>query len=125
MRRLNIRPWSTPLIIGTGIFVATTGLFMFLTTTDLVRFAHEIIGVGFAIAIVLHILSNWVPFKRYFTQNRAASIIAVAALIGFTLLGVSATRMDEDAEEVVVERIEQTPMRYFSQSSNETEAVAV
>ena len=47
MRRLNIRRWSTPLIIGTDIFVATTGV---LTTTDLVRFAHEIIGVGSAIS---------------------------------------------------------------------------
>ena len=38
--------------LSTGIFVATTGVFMFVTTTDLVRFAHEILGVCFAVAIV-------------------------------------------------------------------------
>ena len=31
-----IRGFSTPLIIGAGIFVAMTGVFMFVTTTDLV-----------------------------------------------------------------------------------------
>ncbi|MCY4568941.1 MAG: DUF4405 domain-containing protein [Candidatus Poribacteria bacterium] len=113
MRRLNIRRWSTPLIIGTGIFVATTGVLMFLTTTDLVRFAHEIIGVGFAIAIVLHILSNWVPFKRYFAQ-RAVIIIVLAWGIGIGLVTATVLQPTEDAEEVVVERIEQTPIRLLA-----------
>ena len=113
MRRLNIRRWSTPLIIGTGIFVATTGLFMFLTTTDLVRFAHEIIGVGFAIAIVLHILSNWVPFKRYFAQ-RAVIIIVLAWGIGIGLVAATVLQPTEDAEEVVFERIEQTSIQLLA-----------
>ena len=113
MRRLNIRRWSTPLIIGTGIFVAITGLFMFLTTTDLVRFAHEIIGVGFAIAIVLHILSNWVPFKRYFAQ-RAVIIIVLAWGIGIGLVTATVLQPTEDAEEVVFERIEQTPIQVLA-----------
>lgn len=113
MRRLNIRRWSTPLIIGTGIFVAITGLFMFLTTTDLVRFAHEIIGIGFAIAIVLHILSNWVPFKRYFA-NRAVIIIVLAWGVGIGLVTATVLRSTEDAEEVVVERIEQTPIHFLA-----------
>ena len=113
MRRLNIRRWSTPLIIGTGIFVATTGLFMFLTTTDLVRFAHEIIGVGFTIAIVLHILSNWVPFKRYFAQ-RAVIIIVLAWGIGIGLVAATALQQGEDAEEVVFERIEQTSIQLLA-----------
>lgn len=113
MRRLNIRRWSTPLTIGTGIFVATTGLFMFLTTTDLVRFAHEIIGVGFAIAIVLHILSNWAPFKRYFAQ-RAVIIIVLAWGIGIGLVAATALQPTEDAEEVVFERIEQTSIQLLA-----------
>ena len=112
MRRLNIRRWSTPLIIGTGIFVATTGVFMFLTTTDLVRFAHEIIGVGFAIAIVLHILSDWVPFKRYFAQR--AVIIVLAWGLGIGLVTATVLQPTKDAEEVVVERIEQTPIQLIA-----------
>ena len=69
MKISNIRQFSTPLIIGAGIFVATTGVFMFVTTIDLVRFAHEILGVCFAVAILLHIMTNWRPFKRYFFKK--------------------------------------------------------
>ena len=111
--KIQIRGFSTPLIIGTGIFVATTGVFMFLTTTDLVRFAHEIIGVGFAVAIILHILSNWRPFKRYFAQ-RSVVIIVLAWLMGIGLLTTSALQQGEDAEEVVFERIEQTPIQLLA-----------
>ena len=75
MKRINIRGFATPLIIGAGIFVALTGLIMFFITTDPFRFAHELVGLCFAVAIVLHILSNWRPFKRYFAQ-RAVMIIA-------------------------------------------------
>ena len=113
MKRINIRGFSTPLIIGAGIFVALTGLIMFFITTDPFRFAHELVGLCFAVAIVLHILSNWRPFKRYFAQ-RAVMIIAAAWLMGMVLVSISAFRGSEDAEEVVVERIEQTSIELLA-----------
>ena len=109
----SIRGFSTPLIIGAGIFVATTGVFMFVTTTDLVRFAHEILGVCFAVAILLHILTNWRPFKRYFS-HRAVIIIVLAWGIGIGLVTASVLRNVEDPEEVVVQRIEQTSIRLLA-----------
>lgn len=114
MNIANIRKFSTPLVIGAGIFVATTGVFMFLTTTDLVRFAHEIIGVVFAVGIVLHILTNWRPFKRYFA-NRTVLIIVLAWGIGIGLLTTSVYRQgDVDTEDHVIERIEQTSVRLLA-----------
>ena len=114
VKRINIRGFATPLIIGAGIFVALTGLIMFFITTDPFRFAHELVGLCFAVAIVLHIVSNWRPFKRYFTQHLALGIIAVAWLIGVSLIGMSAFREAADAEEVVVERIEQTAIQLLA-----------
>ena len=114
VKRINIRGFATPLIIGAGIFVALTGLIMFFITTDPFRFAHELVGLCFAVAIVLHIVSNWRPFKRYFTQPRASSIIALAWFIGISLVATSAFRGEEDAEEVVVERIEQTAIQLLA-----------
>lgn len=113
MKRINIRGFSTPLIIGAGIFVALTGLIMFFITTDPFRFAHELVGLCFAVAIVLHILSNWRPFKRYFAQ-RAVMIIAAAWVIGIVLVSISAFREAADAEEVVFERIEQTSIQLLA-----------
>ena len=111
MPKVNIRGFSTPLIIGAGIFVATTGLLMFFVTRDPFRFAHELMGICFAVAIVLHITGNWRPFKRYFTQNRAILIILIGLLIGMSLVGISAFREDADIEEIVIEHIEQTSIR--------------
>ena len=83
---------------------------MFSTTTDLVRFAHEWLGICFAVGIVLHILTNWRPFKRYFAR-RSVVIIVLAWFIGIGLLTTSALQQEGDAEEVVFERIEQTPIQ--------------
>ena len=110
MKNLNIRRWSTPLTIGAGIFVAITGLFMFFITENPVKFAHELVGIGFSVAIVLHILSNWRPFKRYFSQRSAVSIIALAWLIGISLVTTSVLLDGGEPEELIVNRIEQTPI---------------
>ena len=113
MKLSNLRQFSTPLIIGAGLFVATTGVFMFVTTTDLVRFAHEILGICFAVAILLHILTNWRPFKRYFFKPSVV-IIVLALGIGIGLVTNSALQERVDAEELVVERIEQTSIRLLA-----------
>ena len=110
MRNLNIRRWSTPLIIGTGIFVAITGLTMFFITEDPFKFAHELVGIGFAVAIVLHISSNWRPFKRYFSQRSAVSIITLAWLIAIGLVTTSAILDNGESEELIINQIEQTPI---------------
>ena len=114
MKNLKIRWLATPLIIGAGIFVATTGLLMFFVTADPFRFAHEIVGVGFAVGIVLHILSNWRPFTRYFSQKSAAGIIALGWVVGISLVTISAIRGEEDAEDRVVDQIEQTSIQLLA-----------
>ena len=76
MKKLNIRRFATPLIIGAGLVSAITGLLMFFITEDPFLFAHEIVGLGFSVAILLHIYTNWRPFKKYFSQ-RSVIIIAV------------------------------------------------
>ena len=110
MKSLNIRRWSTPLIIGAGIFVAITGLFMFFIAENPVKFAHEIVGITFSVAIVLHVLSNWRPFKRYFSQRGAVSIIALAWLIGISLVTTSMFLDKGEPEGLIVNQIEQTPI---------------
>ncbi len=74
MKKLNIRRFATPLIIGAGVISAITGLLMFFTTEQPFLFAHEIVGLGFAVAIVLHIYTNWRPFKKYFSQRSVLMI---------------------------------------------------
>lgn len=109
MKKLNIRPFSTPLIIGAGIFSATTGLLMFFVSEDPFKFAHEIVGIGFAVAIVLHISTNWRPFKRYFSQ-RGVIIIALALMMGVGMVISSAMLNRGEPEELIMETIEETSL---------------
>ena len=108
MKKLNIRQWSTPLTIGAGIFAATTGLIMFFVAEDPVKFAHELVGIGFSVAIVLHIITNWRPFKRYFSQPIGVGVIVIAWLIGISLVTRSAILREGDPESLIVDRMEET-----------------
>lgn len=108
MKKLNIRQWSTPLTIGAGIFAATTGLIMFFVAEDPVKFAHELVGIGFSVAIVLHIITNWRPFKRYFSQPIGLGVIVIAWLIGISLVTRSAILSEGDPESLIVDRMEKT-----------------
>ena len=107
MKKLNIRRFATPLIIGAGIISAITGLLMFFTTEQPFLSAHEIVGLGFALAIVLHIYTNWRPFKKYFSQ-RTVIIIAVAWLIGIGMVARTAIFSEGEPEELIMQKMEQT-----------------
>ncbi len=107
MKKINIRRFATPLIIGAGVISALTGLLMFFTTEQPFLSAHEIVGLGFSVAIALHIFTNWRPFKKYFSQ-RTVIIIAVAWLIGVGLIARTAIFSQGEPEELIMERMEQT-----------------
>ena len=110
MKNLRTHQWSTPATIAAGLFVASTGLFMFFIDEDPVKSTHEIAGVAFSAAIVVHVLSNWRSFRGYFTRGRAISIVATAWLIGTGLVFSSAVTGTEEAEQLVMDRIEDAPI---------------
>ena len=107
MKKTDIRRFATPLIIGAGLISAITGLLMFFITEDPFLFAHEIVGLGFSVAILLHIYTNWRPFKKYFSQ-RGVIIIALAWLIGVGLIARTAIFSEGEPEELIMEKMEQT-----------------
>ena len=72
MQAVNTRTWSTPLIIGCSLVVASSGVMMFYHLgEDLVKTMHEWMGLLFVGAIVLHLLNHWAPFSRYFKSKQA------------------------------------------------------
>ena len=110
MKNLRTHQWSTPATIGLGVFVASTGLYMFFISEEPVKFAHEIAGIGFSAAIVVHVLSNWRAFRGYFTRGRAVSVVATAWLIAAGLVFYSVLTGTGEAEQVVMERLEDAPI---------------
>jgi hypothetical protein len=86
MKTATLRQWSTPAVIGAGLFVAVSGVMMFFGIHQPVERAHEWIGLAFAAAIALHLLNHWRGFSGYFKQPLALGIVAVLALTTLLLL---------------------------------------
>lgn len=90
MNNINTRKWSTPMIIGAGLFVAISGVLMFFHIEAPLEFAHEWIGMVFAIGILLHVLSHWTSFRNYFRQRRPLAVIALVTIATGSLIIASA-----------------------------------
>ena len=89
MNRVNTRKWSTPIVIGSGMFVAISGALMFFGIHNPIELAHEWVGMAFAAGIVFHILNHWPAFNNYFTQKQSLNIIGTLGISAFVLIGAS------------------------------------
>ena len=114
MRNLRIRHWSTPATIGAGIFVAVTGLLMFFVAERPVKFAHELVGIVFSLAVVLHVLSHWRSFRRYFSERLALRVLALVWTVAGGLVAASAVRNIADPEDLIVEKMDDVPIELLA-----------
>ena len=61
------RKWVTPLVGGSFLLIAVTGILMFFhVDTGLNKAAHEWLGLLMVVAVVLHIVLNFKGFKNSF-----------------------------------------------------------
>lgn len=110
MKNWRTRPWSTPATIGAGLFVATTGVLMFFVVEEPFKLAHELAGIGFSVAVLLHILSHWRSFSGYFRQRRALAIVLAGWLGGAGLVAASAVLELGDPEALIVAGVQDAPV---------------
>lgn len=83
------REWATPLTIGVFGLMAVTGVLMFFhLDTRLNKLAHEWLGWAMIAFAILHIMANWLAFKRYFlSSNLARGLVGVfAVVLGLTFV---------------------------------------
>lgn len=110
----NTRKWSTPVIIGTGVFVSVSGIMMFFGVHNPIELAHEWIGLLFAFAIFFHAANHWPTFRKYFSQRVAIGILSV---ITITISGFIFASLTQDGGNVlmnVIHSIESSPLSEVS-----------
>ena len=83
------REWSTPMVIGAGLFVSATGIMMLVGFKEGLVFAHEWVGAIFTLGVVFHVINHFAPFKRYFTQPLGQKMIVAIFSIAVILLVAS------------------------------------
>jgi hypothetical protein len=87
MNTVPLKSWATPLAIGAFTISAVTGLFIFFDIeTGIVEPVHKWLSWLLVGGVLLHVLSNWKPFTRYFSQKAAIAVIGAAILFTITSL---------------------------------------
>lgn len=78
----SLRAIATPLTIGAFIIMSVTGILMFFhLNSGFNKLLHEWAGWAMVAGVALHVVVNWLPFKRYFlSSNSARAIIALGVL---------------------------------------------
>ncbi|MES9834181.1 MAG: DUF4405 domain-containing protein [Candidatus Thiodiazotropha sp. DIVDIV] len=110
MKNINTRKWSTPVIIGSGLFVAVSGLLMFFGVHNPIELAHEWIGLLFAVGIVLHVLNHWSAFKNYFSKRMGLSLVGAVAIVSSAFVVVSSTQIGGSPMMKIVNSLEASPL---------------
>ncbi|MDD5548988.1 MAG: DUF4405 domain-containing protein [Sulfurovaceae bacterium] len=76
------RKWVTPLITGSFLLIAITGILMFFhIDTGLNKVAHEWLGLVMVLGVILHIVVNFKGFKQMFGDTIGKSIVGTFALV--------------------------------------------
>lgn len=77
-----LRPWATPLVIGTFLVMAVTGSLMFFHyDTAAMKTFHEYAGLAMVVGGLAHLFLNWRAFLIYFRRPLAAGLMALGAVV--------------------------------------------
>lgn len=100
--KYNHRPWSTPLVIASGLVIAISGMMLFFHLGDsFIKSAHEWIGMVMVAGIILHIHFHWRGFKQYFVKPIGLGVIALVFSVSAVLIVMSGSSKPHPAKHLV------------------------
>jgi hypothetical protein len=90
------KKWVTPLVTGSFLLVAITGILMFFhIDTGLNKVAHEWLGLIMVLGAMLHIIVNIKGFNQMFGNTMGKTIVGVFILV----LGLSFLNLGGEGSE--------------------------
>jgi uncharacterized protein DUF4405 len=103
------RKYITPFISLLFVVLAITGLLMLFHLFDgYTEVAHELIGIGFVIAAMFHIIINWNGLKSHF--GKKVFLPAALAVLSLAAIFVYIERLQLPIGIVFTERITKAPL---------------
>ncbi len=116
LNRTNTRNWVTPVTIGTSIFTGISGVLLFFHLGEgLLKEAHEWIGIVFILAALLHVESNWKPFRRYFSLGLPRVVMASVLAGSLTFMVLSGHEEGGNPMIAAIKTIEKAPLSLVAQ----------
>lgn len=85
MKKILNREIATSFTTTLFLIISISGLFLFFHLFEKqVKELHEILGIGFVIAALLHVMFNFKSMKKYFSKK----IFAIAIVLGVLVSGI-------------------------------------
>lgn len=118
------RNYITPFITLVFLVVAISGLLMLFHVFDgYTEVVHELLGAGFVIVAVFHILVNWKPLKIHFGKKVFLPTAVAVLLIACTLIMLEIVNPPIDL--IIMEKIVKAPIPDAFKALNIDQAKAV
>lgn len=120
--KLSLRAWATPLVVGSFLVMASSGMLMFFhLNTGLMKGLHEWAGLVMVVGGVAHLMLNWRPFTTYFKRPLAGTIMGLGAIaLGASFVPVGASVSPEASLRSVMGAVAQAPVSVLAELSHQT-----
>lgn len=121
---LALRSWATPLVAGSFLIMAASGVLIFFhLDPGMMKSVHEFAGFAMVAGGVAHLVLNWRAFTTYFRRPLAKAIMG----LGVVTLGLSAfsfgmaPESPRAAMEAMSTRIAAAPLDLVAELSGQTQ----
>lgn len=92
------------------IVIAITGILMFFHLLDAyTKQLHEIIGLGFVVAVLLHLAFNWKQMKMYFSKKIFLSTAILVSIFSLVFILNSSNR-GINPKKVIINKMLSSPI---------------
>ncbi|MDR3438645.1 DUF4405 domain-containing protein [Telmatospirillum sp.] len=107
-----LRQYATAIATPLFVIVAVTGVLLFFHLQEqLVKSAHEWLGLAFVLSAAVHVLRNWSAFAGLLTKMRTVSIfVMVMAISGVFFVSAGAPGEGRNPRALVMGAVERAPL---------------
>ena len=105
MKKGTIRDIATSFTTTTFLVIGISGVMMFFHFFDSsVKELHEILGLAFVVAAVLHVIMNWKSMKNYFSKKIFISAVIIVAVISGIFISVNSSKA-ENPKKLLMQKV--------------------
>ena len=105
MKKGTIRDIATSFTTTIFLVIGISGIMMFFHFFDSsVKQLHEILGLAFVVAAVLHVVMNWKSMKNYFSKKIFISAVVVVTAMSGIFISVNSNKA-ENPKKLLMQKV--------------------
>lgn len=111
MNKARIREVATSLTTLVFLVIAISGVMMYFHfNTGVVKELHEILGLVFVVAALLHVIMNWKSMRNYFSKKIFISITLIVTIISILFVSQNLNK-GQNPKAVLMQKVLNAPIQ--------------